>query len=128
MCPKPVYNYLHRPGSITTASVSEKTFHFSRHTAVIYPYIRDHYPAIADNARYQRIRSLVYNLLTLDLAGREARSRFAQQYRHSRRELSRHLFFFLKSALFSRQEKLTNLLLVLGIYRPFRWVYHKLKG
>lgn len=128
MCAFPFYNYYHRPGSITNAAVTEKTFHFSQHTAVIYPYIRENYPAIGANARYQRVRSLAHNLLTLDLAGREARSRFAGQYRHSRRELSRHLGFILKSPLFRRQEKLTNLLLVLGIYRPFRWVYHKLKG
>ena len=127
MCDKPFYNYFHRPGSITTASVSEKTFHFSQHTEDIYTDIRQNHPAIADRARYLRVRSLSYNLLTLDLAGREARVTFAEEYRHSRRELAKHTAFFLGSALFSRQEKLTNLLLVLGIYRPFRWIYHKLK-
>jgi len=127
MCAKPFYNYFHRPGSISNSSVSEKTFHFSEHTAVIYPYIREHYPAIADKARYQRVRSLAYNLLTLDLAGKEARWQFAEQYRHSRSELGKHCCFILKSSLFGRQESLTNLLLIMGIYRPFRWLYHKLK-
>ena len=127
MCNRPVYNYYHRPGSITTASVSEKTFHFSQHTGVIYPYICQNHPAIAPQARYLRVRSLVYDLLTLDLAGKQTRSQYSRQYAHSRKALSKHTLFFMKSNLFSRQEKLTNLLLVLGMYLPFRKIYHKLK-
>ena len=84
MLPCPVYNYYHRPGSITSSSVSEKTFHFSRHTAEIYPFIRDNYPGIADAARYLRVRSLAYNLLTLDLANKDTRQKFADEYRLSR--------------------------------------------
>ena len=127
MCPKPIYNYFHRPGSITTSSVSEKTFHFSQHTAVIYPYILEHHSAIADRARYQRVRSLAHNLLTLDLAGADCCRQFSRQYRDSRRALAEHTAFILKSPLFGKQEKLTNLLLIMGIYRPFRWIYHKIK-
>ena len=52
---KPFYNYFHRSGSISTAAaITEKTFHFSRHTEEIYPYIRQHYPAIENQARYLR--------------------------------------------------------------------------
>ena len=127
MCAKPIYNYFHRPGSITTASVSEKTFHFSQHTAIVYPYIRDNYPQIANEARYQRVRSLAYNLLTLDLAGEESRVRFAREYADSRKALAEHMGFVLKSPLFGKQEKLTNLLLALGLYRYLRVVYHKIK-
>ena len=127
MCSKPIYNYFHRSGSISTASVSEKTFHFSRHTAQIYPYIRDHYPEIADAARYQRVRSLAYNLLSLDLAGEESRVRFAREYADSRKALAEHMGFVVKSPLFGKQEKLTNLLLMLGLYRSMRVIYHKIK-
>lgn len=127
MLNKPVYNYLHRPGSITTASVSEKTFHFSQHTADIYPYIRDKYPALADCARYLRVRSLAYNLLTLDLAGKEIRTKFNREYGDSRKALAEHFFFILKSPLFGHQERLTDLLLILGIYRYLRAAYHKIK-
>lgn len=127
MCDKPIYNYFHRPGSITTAAVSEKTFHFSQHTAEIYPYIRDNYPQIQKEARYLRVRSLVYNLLTLELAGKDTRKTFAAQYRQSRKDLREHIGFVLKSPLFKKQEKLTNLLLACGLYRWLRPVYHKFK-
>lgn len=127
MCAKPIYNYFHRAGSISTAAVSEKTFHFSQHTAKIYPYIRENYPEIADAARYQRVRSLTYNLLSLDLAGEQSRKDFASQYADSRKELSSHLFFVMKSPMFKKQEKLTNLLLALGCYRYLRKVYHAVK-
>ena len=124
MLPAPVYNYFHRPGSITTAAVSEKTFHFSRHTGEIYPYIREHYPQIADAARYLRVRSLAYNILTLELAGEDARKTFAEEYRLSRKELRRHTGFLLASPLFGKQERATDLLLAAGLYRPLRKVYH----
>ncbi|MGM9549262.1 MAG: glycosyltransferase family 2 protein [Faecousia sp.] len=127
MLSRPVYNYYHRPGSITAAAVSEKTFHFSAHTAEIYPYIRENYPEIEDAARYLRVRSLAYNLLTLDLAGEDARRTFAKEYRQSRKELRGHIPFLLKSPLFGRQERATDLLLACGLYRPLRQVYHKFK-
>ena len=127
MLPCPVYNYYHRPGSITTASVSPKTFHFSRHTAEIYPYIRDNYPEIKDHARYLRARSLAYNLITLDLAGKDEREKFADEYHASRKELRKHIGFLLKSPLFGRQERLTDLLLAWGLYLPLRKVYHCFK-
>ena len=40
MCDKPFYNYYHRPGSITTTSVSEKNYHFCEHTQAVYDHIR----------------------------------------------------------------------------------------
>lgn len=127
MCSKPVYNYFHRPGSITTAAVSAKTFHFSQHTEKIYPYIRERYPQLKNEARYLRVRSLVYNLISLDLAGKQARKTFSQEYRQSRKALREHVGFLLKSPLFGKKEKLTDLLLAFGLYRWLRPIYHKLK-
>lgn len=66
MCDKPLYNYFHRPGSITHAAISEKTFDFSRHTAEIYPYIKENHPAIEPQARFLRVRSLSHILLVLE--------------------------------------------------------------
>lgn len=127
MCDKPVYNYFHRPGSITTASVSEKTFHFSEHTASIYPYIQKDYPELEKEARYLRVRSLVYNVQSIELAGQKAKEKFAEQYRDSRNALRKHIPFILKSAFFSGKERVTNLMLALGLYGGFRSLYHSLK-
>lgn len=127
LCDKPVYNYFHRPGSITTASVSEKTFHYAEHTEGIYPYICRNYPAIAPQARYLRVRSLVYNLMTLDLAEEKYRVEYGRIYRESRKQLRKHASFLLSSPMFGRQERLTDLMLMLGCYRPFRKLYHSVK-
>lgn len=125
MCDRPFYNYFHRPGSITTSNVSEKTFHFSQHTAVIYPYIREKHPEIEPQARYFRVRSLVHDLLSISLAGEE--SKFAGQYEKSRKELKAHAGFILKSTFFGRQERITDLLLIYGLYDKFRGIYHRFK-
>ena len=125
MLPKPVYNYYHRPGSITTASVSDKTFHYSRHTAAIYPYIREHHPAIAPQAEFLRVRSLYHLCLMLEQAEPDVRKQYARQRRQTRRELAKHLGFIAKCSRFGKQEKITDLLLILGIYRLLRPVFHR---
>lgn len=119
------YNYFHRPGSITTAAVSEKSFHFSRHTAEIYPFIRENYPRIEPQARFLRVRSLSHILLLLDQAEQTTRQRFAGEYRQARKELQKHTGFFLTSPYFGRQERVRDLLLVLGLYRVLRPLLHR---
>lgn len=123
---KPFYNYFHRSGSISTAAaITEKTFHFSRHTEEIYPYIRQHYPAIENQARYLRVRSLSHILLLLEQAEKDTRKQFSAEYRHARKELEKHTGFVLKSPYFGKKEKITNLLLNLGLYRMLRPVFHR---
>ena len=126
MSDRPFYHYYHRPGSITTDSaITEKTFHFSQHTEEIYPYIREHYPAIEPQARYLRVRSLSHILLLLEQAEPEVRKKFAQEYRHARKELRKHTSFVLKCPRFSKKEKITDLLLDLGLYRTLRPIFHR---
>lgn len=123
---RPFYNYYHRPGSISMASaITEKTFHFSQHTEEIYPYIRDHYPAVEAQARYLRVRSLSHILLLLEQSEAEVRQKFSEEYRHARKELKKHTAFFLKSPYFGKKEKVTNLLLNLGLYRLLRPIFHR---
>lgn len=128
MCDKPVYNYFHRQGSITTAAVSEKSFHFSQHTAEIYPYIREKYPKIEAQARYFRVRSLSHILLLLEQGPEDVRKRFSQQYRASRKALGKHASFILKSPYFGEKERMRNLLLILGLYRPVWRLSHGAKA
>ena len=126
MSDRPFYNYYHRPGSISMAfSITEKTFHFSQHTEIIYPYIREHHPAIEPQARYLRVRSLSHILLLLEQADSEVRQQFADRYRHARKELKKHTAFILKCSWFGKKEKITNLLLNLGLYRMLRPIFHR---
>lgn len=127
MCPVPMYNYYHRPGSITSAAVSEKTFHFESHTVGIYEYIRENAPEILPEARYLRVRGLFNSVISIDLADAQTRKKFASQHKHACRELRKHLGFLLSAPYFGKQERVTDILLALEIYRPLRMLYHKFK-
>lgn len=126
MCDKPIYNYYHRPGSISTAkNITEKTFHFSQHTAVIYPYIRETHPKIEPQARYFRVRSLSHILLLLEQADEQVRQEYSQQYHAARKALREHMGFILKSPWFGKKERITDLLLIFGMYRLLRPIFHR---
>lgn len=126
LCDRPFYNYYHRAGSISKERlITDRTFHFSRHTAVIYPYIREHHPAIAAQAAYLRVKSLSHILLLLDQAKAETRQQFKAECRHARRELRSFTGFILKEKYFGRKEKITDILLILDLYRLLRPVFHR---
>ena len=125
LCAKPMYYYFQRPESITKLSVSEKTFHYPEHTRVIYDYIRANHPTIAPQARYLRVRAINYLALILDQAEDGFRKSHARQLRQNRRELGKHLGFFLKCPWFGKQEKITAVLLVLNLYRLLRPIFHR---
>lgn len=125
---KPIYNYFHRKGSIsitTAEEITDKTFHFSRHTAQIYAYIREHHPAIEPQARFLRVRSLYHILLLLEQSEEDTRIRFAEEYCHARRELRKHTGFILKNSYFGKKEKITDLLLAANFYRAIRPLFHR---
>ena len=122
---KPIYNYFHRPGSITFSSISEKNFHFSEHTAVIYPDILKNHPQLKQEARYLRVRSLVYSVQSVDLASPADQQRFASRCQAERKELRRHIGFLLTSPFFGPKEKMTDILMALGLYRMLRPVFSR---
>lgn len=121
---KPIYNYLHRPGSITKSAVSEKTFHFSHHTAVVYEDIRENHPSLLPQAEYLRVRSLAHLLLVLETKGDKSWKQYESQYKQARKDLSRHKKFLLTSPYLGNKERLTDLLLITGLYRPLRKLAH----
>lgn len=124
MCDKPLYNYYHRPGSITYSKLSEKSFHLIKHTAVIYPYIRENHPELTDQARYQRVRSLMSTVQSIDLAGEEAQKSYGDCYRECRKELAGHLGFVLKYARFTKKQRRDAVVLASGLYRQLRKLRH----
>lgn len=126
MYPRPVYNYCHRPNSITTEKrISEKTFHFSQHTEEIYAYIREYHPVILPQAGYLRVRSLAHILLLLEQSPAQVRKEFASRYLHARKELRKFTGFILTGPYFGKKERITNLLLILGMYRLLRPIFHR---
>ena len=122
----PFYNYYHRVGSISRAvEITDKFFHFSRHTANIYNDILEHHPSVEPQARYLRVKSLSHILLNLEQAEEEVRTKFAEEYRFARKELKKHTVFILKTPYFGKKEKITDLLLNLGLYRTLRPIFHR---
>ncbi len=128
MCNQPLYNYYHRPGSITTAKLSDKTFHYPGHTKVVYAYIQENHPELMPQARYLRVRGLVTAMQAIDLAGKQEQKTYAGIYRESLKELRSHVGFIRESDLFTNKERRDYLSLATGGYRYLRRLYHFLKG
>ena len=116
LLPEPIYNYYHRPGSITTAPVSQKSFHFAAHTQEIVEDIRARCPEILPQAKYLRVWSLAHPMMLCQESNQVAA--FREEYKACKRELAKELPFLLGSPLFSKKEKLHDLLLVLGLFGP----------
>ena len=127
MCAKPFYNYYHHGGSITTAALSAKSFHFGEHTRRIYDYIRKNYPQIQDQARRFRIKGLNHSLLAYELAEPAMRKLFTAQCRECRAELRKHLRYIFGHPAYSKKARIVHLLLAVGLYRLFRPLYHAVK-
>lgn len=126
LSPYPFYNYYHRVGSISRAvEITDKFFHFSRHTEVIHSYIREYHPTIEPQARYLRVRALSHILLNLEQAEEKVRRQFFAEYRYARKELRKHTGYIMKSPYFSKKEKITDILLNLNLYRTLRPVFHR---
>lgn len=124
MVPKPVYNYFHRPGSITTAQFSPKTFQPSEHTAKILETVTQNYPELQEAATYFHCRHLVYVCQCLVIEGKEARTQYAKEYKEKLGQLRTFLPFIRKSPLLTRKERLTWLTLCWGCYGALRKLYH----
>lgn len=124
MLDQPVYNYFHRPGSITTASFSPKALQPSGHTEKILAHIRQEYPELSDSATYFHLRHLGYVCQTMEIGGSEVMAEYREAYREKRSQLRMFLPFILTSKLINRQERLTWLTICLGCYGPLRKIYH----
>ena len=126
LCDRPFYNYFHRSGSISKGSgITEKTFHYSQHTAVILEDIRKNHPNIAPQAEFLRVHSLYHILLRLDHASPDIRKTYDGAYRLARRELARHWKYILTCPWLTRQQRVTDILLILNLYHLLRPVFHK---
>lgn len=124
MLDKPLYNYFHRDGSITTASFSPKALQPSGHTEGILTQIREEYPDLVDYATYFHLRHLGYVCQIMEIAGKETLKEYAREYRGKVRQLRSFLPFILTSPLLKKQERLTWLTISMGCYGALRQVYY----
>lgn len=124
LLPKPVYHYRHRASSITTSAVSEKSFHFSRHAAMIYEDIKRNVPELEPDARYLLVCALRYNVELLEHASAEMRKCFREENLYSRRKLRANLKFAFQSGFFTKKQQLKIALAACGVYGTAMRVFH----
>lgn len=124
---QPFYNYRHRENSITTAKITEKSFHGFQHAGMVYADIRSNLPELEKYARYFLTISAKYLVRLMDNADAFSRDRFYEEYWAARNELRDNLWFVCTSQLFSRRDKLEITLLAWGLYPGMRKLYHMLK-
>lgn len=126
LCDRPFYNYYHRSGSISKgAGITEKTFHYSQHTALILEDIRKNHPKIAPQAEFLRVHSLYHILLRLDHAAPDIRKTYREEYRKARAELAKHWKFILTCPWLTKQQRVTDFLLIANLYHLLRPMFHK---
>lgn len=128
MLAKPVYNYFHRPGSITTSKMSDARFHPLEHTASILEHVEREHPSLREYALYFRLRHVVDLLMMIETSESSVRKDYSQRTTQLKKEILAQRKAVCSSAYFSLQTKAELMLIFLGIYRPVRFVVRKLLG
>lgn len=128
MVAKPLYNYYHRAGSITTGRMSDSRLHVLEHTAFILEDVEKNHPSLREYARYFRLRQVVELLQLVDISDASVREKYLPLRRRLCGELWGKLGTILFSAVFPKRRKGEILMMLLGIYRPMRKAYYKLAG
>ena len=116
MLPRPVYHYLHRENSITSASISEKSFHVVENAALVYEDISLKLPELERDARYFLVNAEKYMVQTLDLEEETTRREYKARHRALRRELGKNLSFVMKYDLFTPRSRLETLITAMGLF------------
>lgn len=124
LLPKPVYHYRHRAGSITTAALSAKTFHFPQNATQVYEDIRIHYPALERDARYLLVNACRFTLQQVAFAPRQERREYAKETHAVRRILLRQLVPYLLNEKCGMKAKLVTILTVFDLLRPLTELVH----
>ena len=127
LLPKPVYHYRCRAGSITMSALSERNFHLSQNAALAYEDICNRVPELIPDAHYFWTCTLRSNIQTVEISDKEAKRKFAAQYRQCKRDLRAQTGFYLRTGDFSAKEKVELLATSVGLYNFAMAVYHLFK-
>ena len=116
MLPRPVYHYLHRENSITSASISEKSFHVVENAALVYEDIAKNLPELEQDAQYLLTNSEKYMVQTLDLEDKATRRKYSGRHRALRRALRKKLPFVMKYDLFTPRSRIETVITAFGLF------------
>lgn len=126
-CPLPLYHYFHRPNSITTSSISEKDFRYVQNVLAVYEDILQCAPALSEEARYLKTVAVGQTLQMLEISDAGTRKKFSEEYSWLKNMLAKELGNVWKNALYTAVQKRDYTMMVLGIYRIPRMLYHAVK-
>ena len=128
MIAKPVYNYFHRAGSITTASMSDARLHVLEHTEFILKDIAQRCPQLLPYARSFRLRQAMMLLQRIEIGNETDRSKYLPVAAELKKELRRDLGTVLSDGRITARKKAELLMMLLGVYRPLRKLFYKVSG
>lgn len=118
LLPKPVCHYLHRENSITSASITEKSFHAVENAALVHDDIAKRLPELEPDARYLLTCAEKHIAQTLDLEEEATRKKFAGRHKELRRALRENLLFGMHYDRFTPRGRLELALVATGLF-PF---------
>lgn len=117
---KPLYNYFHRQGSITTSVYSSKTLYVVSLSDEICDYVAEFHPGIMSEAKYFKFKTLLHwnrAFMVQDSPPQDEK----EMYSSSRKWLIKQFFFVLFSCKYiSMKDKIWYILIVLGMKRIVR--------
>lgn len=128
MIARPVYNYFHRAGSITTASMSDARLHVLEHTEFILKDIAQRCPQLLPYARSFRLRQGMMLLQRIEIGNETDRSKYLPVAAELKKELRRDLGTVLSDGRITARKKAELLMMLLGVYRPLRKLFYKVIG
>lgn len=116
MLPKPVCHYLHRENSITSAAITEKSFHAVENAALVHDDIAKTLPELEKDARYLLTCAEKHIAQTLDLEDEATRKKYKERHKALRRELRGNLLFAMKYDRFTPRGRLELALVATGLF------------
>lgn len=126
-CPKPLYHYFHRQGSITTSAFSNRDLQYLANCFQVEEDIRENWPELTPEAEYLKTVAVAQTLQTLEISAPEVRKQFAEEQESLRKILKSQLWFVSNSGFFDKQKMRDYTLMAMGLYRIPRTVYHFFK-
>ncbi len=118
LCAKRVYNYRHRPQSITTTrKMKDRLLDYTNFTKKVLEDTKKEYPSLVEAATLFRTQSLSFLMSNICSADTDTFRKYKKIYRAFRTELQANKSCWLKSPHLSRKQRRVLLLHYFGIYR-----------
>lgn len=114
--PKPLYNYFHRSGSITTSEFSDNTKDIIDNAYMICDYINKYYPSVCEAAEYFKIKTILYWMQTYTQSGKKKQEYQKKMYSIYHALMLKNIgYYLLRLRYMTIKEKILYIYLLLKI-------------